>query len=73
MECRSGFTGQNHAKLGTLTKQDDRNSKISNILLRWQHSRFEPWLIRNTIRAIMGFLAVVLDSDKKCLNCMRFR
>ena len=28
-------------------KQDERNSKISNILLPWQHSRFEPSLIRN--------------------------
>ena len=30
-------------------KQDERNSKISNILLPWQHSRFESPLIRNTI------------------------
>ena len=30
-------------------KRDERNSKISNILLPWQHSRFEPLLIRNTI------------------------
>ena len=27
----------------------ERNSKILNILLPWQHSRFEPSLIRNTI------------------------
>ena len=30
-------------------KQDERYSKISHILLPWQHSRFEPSLIRNTI------------------------
>ena len=41
--------GQNQVKLGTLMKQDEKNSKISNILLPWQLSRFEPSLIRNTI------------------------
>ena len=27
-KCRSGVTGQNQVKLGTLMKQDDKNSKI---------------------------------------------
>ena len=40
---------QNQVKLGTYIKQDERNSKISNILLPWQHSGFEPSLIGNTI------------------------
>ena len=43
------YTGQNQVKLDTLMKQDERNSKISNILLPLQHSRFEPLSIRNTI------------------------
>ena len=30
-------------------KRDEKNCKISNILLPWQHFRFEPSLIRNTI------------------------
>ena len=33
IKCRSGVTGQNKIKLVTLMKQDERNSKISNILL----------------------------------------
>ena len=49
IKCHSGVTGQNQVKLGTVMKQDERNSKISNILLPWRHSRFESSLIRNTI------------------------
>ena len=30
-------------------KQNERNSKVSNILLPWQHSQLEPSLIGNTI------------------------
>ena len=48
-QCRSGATGQNQVKLGKLRKQDESNSKISNILFPWQHSWFELSLIRNTI------------------------
>ena len=43
----SGVAGQNQVKLGTLMKQNGRNSRISNILL--QHSRLESSLTRNTI------------------------
>ena len=49
MKCYSAVTGQNQVKLGTVIKQDERNSKISDILLPWQHSRFEPSLIKNRI------------------------
>ena len=41
-------------------KQDERNSKISNILLPWQHSRFEPSLIRNII---ISFSTPQLDQN----------
>ena len=40
-------------------KQDERNSKISNILLPWQHSWFEPLLIRN------NYLMYVTESNFK--------
>ena len=49
IKYRSGVTDQNQVKLGTLIKQDESSSKISNIFLPWQYSRFEPSLIRNTI------------------------
>ena len=48
-------------------KQDERNSKISNILLPWQHSGLEASLIRNTIisfsapgRATIEFLVLLV-------------
>ena len=45
----SGVTSQNQVKLVTLMKQDERNSKILNVWLPWQHSRFQPSLTGNTI------------------------
>ena len=30
-------------------KQDEKSSKVSNIVLLWQHSWFEPSLTKNTI------------------------
>ena len=49
MKCRSDVTGQNQVKLCTLMKQHERNSKISNILLPYQHSLFEPSFTGNII------------------------
>ena len=76
------MTGQNQVKLVPPIKQDEGNPKISNILLPWQHSRFEPSLIRNTIisfsipsRATMEFLLllVCIGTPGSTFNCNRLK
>ena len=45
-------------------KEDERSSKIKNILLPWQHSRFEPSLIIisfSTLKIVFFLYYLVVD------------